>query len=98
MSLGVTRVILRRENCQRQIDPGTSWARSAFCALSKLAEQPRRFWGMPGMQDWAWAIFYPKGQTKNRKTFISTLPEDTARTRRLKNKNKKSQGCASYEN
>lgn len=91
MSLGVTRVILRREgtDCQRQIDPGTLRARAAFCALSKLAEQPRRFWGMPGMQDRVRAIFYPKGQSNNQKAFIPTLPEDTAQTRRLKNKTKK---------
>lgn len=52
-------------DCQRQTDPGTSRARAAFCALAKLAQQPRRFWGMPGMWDRAQALFYPKGQTNN---------------------------------
>lgn len=41
------------------------------------------------MQDRARAIFYPKGQSNNQKAFIPTLPEDTAKTRRLKNKTKK---------
>lgn len=40
------------------------------------------------MQDRAEAIFYPKGQTNNQRAFIPILPEDTAKARRFKNKQK----------